>query len=332
VTKRKLDAELKGDRAFPDPNALPSSMPHSAETKRAARAAAAGPHPKPRGMAPKGANGQPTVWDKENGGWHEDEQLSRPTTWPTDPEQVALGVTSGSSSSSSGGGGGGSSSREYFSALYSAPPLSFAQLSSAVSALPLSSAPRRLESYAATLPWETPPLAPQVMPPPPHRTPPVTIAIRPLAALSVGNLPFTRPPPSAAFPAPLISVPLPYTAGVPFSCLPPGIAAPHFGPVISPTVALAHAPATCGLSHTHLLAVQPSSIQPSIQLSLQPPLQPPLRSLLLRLPPLHLTSIQSRAVECRWSDPPSIMRQCMMCMLWLMVQQRVRVQQMALDG
>ena len=47
-------------------------MALTAEQKREQRKRAAGPHPKPRGKAPRGANGAPQIWDNENGGWHDD--------------------------------------------------------------------------------------------------------------------------------------------------------------------------------------------------------------------------------------------------------------------
>ena len=52
--------------------------------KRRRRAEATGPHPKPRGKAPRGANGLPQTWDRENGGWHDDELApSFAAPWPS---------------------------------------------------------------------------------------------------------------------------------------------------------------------------------------------------------------------------------------------------------
>ena len=46
-------------------------QPRSKKTEQQAarRAAARGPHPKPRGVAPRDATGQPCKWDTANGGW-----------------------------------------------------------------------------------------------------------------------------------------------------------------------------------------------------------------------------------------------------------------------
>ena len=44
-------------------------MALSKEAKAERRAKAAGPHPRPRGRAPRDANGRPTVWDRQSGGW-----------------------------------------------------------------------------------------------------------------------------------------------------------------------------------------------------------------------------------------------------------------------
>ena len=63
-------------------------MPDSPGTKQRKRKEAAGKFPKPRGKAPKGSNGPPQEWDKENGGWHDARSLVLETSsWPVDSEQ-----------------------------------------------------------------------------------------------------------------------------------------------------------------------------------------------------------------------------------------------------
>ena len=51
----------------------------SAEEKRRRRALAAGPYPRPRGRAPRHADGVVKTWDKEHGGWKVD--ASPAWTW-----------------------------------------------------------------------------------------------------------------------------------------------------------------------------------------------------------------------------------------------------------
>jgi hypothetical protein len=51
--------------------ALRFDMAWSKEVKARCRAEAAGPHPKPRGRAPLGADGRRKCWDKDNGGWQD---------------------------------------------------------------------------------------------------------------------------------------------------------------------------------------------------------------------------------------------------------------------
>ena len=63
-------------------------MARSKEEKRRRRAEAAGPYPKPRGRAPKGANEIPMEWDQQNGGWKEAPCVS--TTCTVEPGTVAV--------------------------------------------------------------------------------------------------------------------------------------------------------------------------------------------------------------------------------------------------
>ena len=48
-------------------------MGWSKEEKARRRAEAAGPHPRPRGRAPRGADGRCKRWDVDNGGWRDDD-------------------------------------------------------------------------------------------------------------------------------------------------------------------------------------------------------------------------------------------------------------------
>ena len=47
-------------------------MAWSKEEKARRRAEAAGPHPRPRGRAPRARDGRRKRWDKDNGGWRDD--------------------------------------------------------------------------------------------------------------------------------------------------------------------------------------------------------------------------------------------------------------------
>jgi len=70
-------------------------MGQSAEEKARRRAEAAGLHPKPRGRVPCGTNGAPKIWDKHQGGWHEDNRPLPMSTWPlpTDQSSTATATT-----------------------------------------------------------------------------------------------------------------------------------------------------------------------------------------------------------------------------------------------
>ena len=48
-------------------------MGWSKDEKARRRAEAAGPHPRPRGRAPRGPDGRRKRWDKDNGGWRDDD-------------------------------------------------------------------------------------------------------------------------------------------------------------------------------------------------------------------------------------------------------------------
>mmetsp|Transcript_2266 Transcript_2266/g.4662 ORF Transcript_2266/g.4662 Transcript_2266/m.4662 type:complete len:172 (-) Transcript_2266:931-1446(-) len=70
-------------------------MGQSAEEKARRCAEAAGPYPKPRGRVPRGTNGAPKIWDKHQGGWHEDNRPLPMSTWPlpTDQSSTATATT-----------------------------------------------------------------------------------------------------------------------------------------------------------------------------------------------------------------------------------------------
>jgi hypothetical protein len=84
---RPASVRQKSGSRQPDPPrkfiaSHPLRMAWSKAEKAQRRAEAAWPYPKPRGREPRGANGVRKIWDKQQGGWHDDTRPLPMSTWP----------------------------------------------------------------------------------------------------------------------------------------------------------------------------------------------------------------------------------------------------------